>query len=139
MDQKKSLKKRRLGVVLNYIGLILLMITYEYAETTAWDTLLVSLEIIAILIILISFSFTYWKTSLWQFIHKPFKELDERELQLTGNSLRYAYAIFTTIALTIFLLYSLFERNFNIVLTVSLIYFAHILPASILAWIEKEV
>jgi len=98
----------------------------------------ITTEIIAFIIFLISFSLTYLKTGLWRFTHKPLKTLDERELALTSKSLRYAYVIFTVIVLILLLSLAIFSAKIDIVLVVSLILLAHLLPASVIAWTEKD-
>lgn len=97
------------------------------------------IEIIAIIIFSASFALTFIKTGLWRFIHKPLKKLDEREITLTSKSLRYAYGIFTVIVLVLLLSFAITDTPIDVVIVASLILFAHILPASIIAWTEKEV
>ena len=87
---------------------------------------------------MISLVVTYVKTGLWKFTHKSLDKLDEREVLLTSKSLRYAYSIFTIIVLGLLLSFSVIERQINIVLVVSLILVAHILPASVIAWTQKR-
>ena len=82
---------------------------------------------------------TYIKTELWNFIHKPLIKLDGRETALTSKSLRYAYGIFTVVVLSVLLSFALMATTIDIVVVASLILFAHLLPASVIAWTEKEV
>lgn len=139
MELRKSIKNRRVGVILTYISLLSIVLIFEYCNIRKWTNILITIEIISIVVLLFSFVFTYLKTGLWRFIHKPLKKLDEREIVLTSKSLRYAYGIFTVIILFLLLSFEIINMSLNIVIIVSLILFAHILPASILAWTEKEV
>ena len=82
---------------------------------------------------------TFFKTGLWKFTHKPLNNLDEREIELTSKSLRYAYSLFTVIVLLLLLSFSVINKPLNIVLVVSLILVAHKLPVSVIAWTEKQV
>jgi len=134
MTQNKSNTNRKIGVVINMTSLLVLMIISEYTFKYDRNTVLLIIGLAALVLILISFIFTYWKTRLWHFVHKPIRKLDERELQITGNLLRIAYAIFTVIALSILLLSSLMEMQVSIVTVSALIYFSHILPATVIAW-----
>ena len=102
-----------------------------------WNTWLTILVILALAATFLSFIPLYWRSGLWKFTHSPLEKLDERELLLSGNLLRKAYVIFTVVILCLFLLFSLMESRVSIILAVSLIYFAHILPGAILGW-EKE-
>jgi len=70
--------------------------------------------------------------------------MDERELQNVLVALRYAYGIFAVICLAVLFAQALFLDLTDIVfidvlLASSLLYFAHSLPASILAWTMREV
>ena len=134
MTQNKSNTNRKIGVVINLTSLLVLIIISEYTFKYDRNTVLLFIGLAALILILISFIFTYWKTKLWHFVHKPIRKLDERELQITGNLLRIAYAIFTVIALSILLLSSLMEMQVSIVTVSALIYFSHILPATVIAW-----
>ncbi len=134
MTQNKSQTNRKIGVVINMTSLLVLMIISEYTFKYDRNIVLLIIGLAALILILISFIFTYWKTRLWHFVHKPIRKLDERELQITGNLLRVAYAIFTVIALSVLLLSSLLEMQVSIITVAALIYFAHILPATVIAW-----
>lgn len=138
MEQKKSLSKRRLGVTITFLSLFGIVLIFEYGISEQWSNILKIGEIVLIIVFLISFVFTYLKTGLWKFTHKSLDKLDEREIFLTSKSLRYAYSIFTIMVLLILLSFSVIEKPINIVLVVSLILSAHILPASIIAWTEKR-
>lgn len=134
MTQNKSKTNRKIGVVVNMTSLLVLMIVSEYTFKYDRNIVLLIIGLAAFIFILITFIFTYWKTRLWHFVHKPIRKLDERELQITGNLLRIAYAIFTVIALSVLLLSSLMETQVSIITVAALIYFAHILPATVIAW-----
>lgn len=86
-----------------------------------------------LVLLIISFYYAFTRTGLWRFTHQAFNKLDERETQISGNATRISYAVFTILTLTLFLIFSYFGIKISIVLAVSLLYFAHILPASIIA------
>ncbi len=136
---KKSIKKRRIGVVLTILSLCSMVLIFEYYKIEQRDSSLIAIETVPIIIFLVSFVLTYIKTGLWGFIHKPLKNLDEREIALTSMSLRYAYGIFTIVVLALLLSLALTNTPIDVVLVVSLILFAHILPASVIAWTEKVI
>ncbi len=136
---KKSIKKRRIGVVLTLLSLCSMVLIFEYCKIEQRDSSLIAIEIIPFIIFLVSFIVTFTKTGLWGFIHKPLKKLDEREIALTSMSLRYAYSIFTVVVLALLLSLALTNTPIDVVLVASLILFAHILPASVIAWTEKVI
>jgi hypothetical protein len=138
MEQKKSISKRRLGVVVTFFSLFGIVSIFEYGISGQWNDILKIIEIILIVIFIISFGFTFLKTGLWKFTHKPLEKLDEREIALISKSLRYAYVIFTIFLLLLLLSFSIFGKPLSIVLVASLIIFAHLLPASVIAWTENR-
>jgi len=139
MEIKKSIKKRRIGIIFNLLSLCSIVLIFEYCKIEQRDSAFIAFEIIPIIIFIVSFIVTFIKTGLWGFIHKPLKKLDEREIALTSKSLRYAYGVFTVVTLIILLFLAVTYTPIDVVLVASLILFAHILPAAIIAWTEKEI
>ncbi len=136
---KKSIKKRRIGVIFTLLSLCSMVLIFEYCKIEQRDSAIIAIEIIPIIIFIVSFILTFIKTGLWGFIHKPLKKLDEREIALTSKSLRYAYGIFTVVTLILLLSLAITYTQIDVVLVASLILFAHILPASYIAWTEKDI
>jgi len=142
MKQEKSISKRRLGVVVTFFSLFGIVVIFEYGRIEHLlekNNFLQIAGIISLIVFVIGLVFTFIKTGLWKFTHKSLKKLDEREVALTSKSLRYAYAIFTVFLLLLLLSFSIFDMHLSMVLIVSLIIFAHLLPASIIAWTEKRI
>lgn len=137
MEMKKSIEKRRIGIILTLLSLGSILFIFEYGTIGQWNTILTISGIISIIVFIVSLVLTFFKTGLWKFIHKPLKELDEREIALTSKSLRYAYAIFTVAVLGLLLFLAITAIPIDVVIVASLILFAHLLPASVLAWTEK--
>ncbi len=116
-----------------------MVLIFEYCKVEQRDSAMIAIEIIPFTIFLVSFIVTFIKTGLWGFIHKPLKKLDEREIAVTSKSLRYAYSIFAVVVLFILLSIATTNLQVDVVLVASLILFAHILPASVIAWTEKVI
>ncbi len=139
MKQEKTIKRRRFGVVITLVSLFAAAFIFEYAVNHhQWSMQLSIIEFVMLGVFLISFIFTFLKTGLWKFTHKPLEVLDEREMELTSKSLRYAYMIFSIIVLALLLAFSVLDRPLSVVLVVALILFAHLLPAAFIAWTEKN-
>ena len=136
---KKSTTNRRIGVVITLLSLVSMVCIFEYFKIEQRGYTVLAFEIPLILIFLVSFILTFIKTGLWAFIHKPLKKLDEREIALTSKSLRYAYAIFSVVTLFLLLSFAITQTQIDVVMVASLILFAHLLPASIIAWTEKVI
>ncbi len=144
MDIRKSRSRRRIGVVVNFASLLLFLIIYYAGMNLGWNAaLLVAGVIVTTAIALGSFVVVYVSTGLWKLGHSHIDKLDERQIQVTHEALRHAYAIFTVIALVIMGFNAVAGSHghyiFDVVLFVSLIYVAHVLPASIIAWRERVV
>jgi hypothetical protein len=116
-----------------------MLIIFEYCKIEQRDSRIIAIEIIPFIIFIVSFILTFIKTGLWRFIHKPLIKLDEREIALTSKSLRSAYSIFTVVTLALLLTLAITHTPIDVVLVATLILFAHLLPASYIAWTEKEI
>jgi len=139
MESQTSFNNRKIGVLFTYLSLLTILMVFEYAREDGVSLFLKVIEAISILIFIISFIITYVKTGLWRFTHKPIRELDEREIILLSKSLRYSYTSFTILVLLLLMSFTLTNASVDMVLVVSLIIFAHLLPASIIAWTEENV
>ena len=134
MNTKISLTNRRIGVTLNYFSLAAIVVIFELFKDSGLPVLTISAISGALMVWLVSFILTYIRTQAWKQVHRSFKTLDEREAGQAYESLRVAYGIFTVIVLAILLLYSVSELRVSIVIFVSLLYLAHVLPASFIVW-----
>ncbi len=73
-------------------------------------------------------------------VHTSSKNLDEREMQVVLNALRYAYSIFAIICLIIIYAFAIAEyQPIDVLLAGGLLYLAHTLPAGIVGWKEKNI
>jgi hypothetical protein len=140
------LSRRRVGVVVNYGALVIFLICFYWAAISGLNTSLAVIGIVTFILIIFSFIFIHLKTRLWQLTHSKIEKLDERELQVTHEALRYSYGFFSVICLSIFLVYEVIKEYSNhlidlplMPLVAALIYLVHTFPASILAWTEKDV
>lgn len=143
MNIKTSRTARKIGVFVNY-GALALFLTFYYigyhngggavVAACAWTTLAVTL---------VSFYIVHVKTGLWRFSHTSVDKLDERQVMVTHDALRNSYAVFTVTCLLIMLFNAVtgYRGNymFDAVLPFCFLYFAHTLPASVIAWRESEV
>ncbi|MCK4812478.1 MAG: hypothetical protein KAT14_00920 [Candidatus Marinimicrobia bacterium] len=137
MKTTQSMTSIRFGVLLSMLSLIAIVVLFELGIRLEWTTLMLIVEIPLLVILLISFILSFMRTGLWKFTHRPLKDLDEREIALTSKSLRQAYAWFAIIVLCILLVFAVFNIAVSIVLAVSLILFAHLIPGAVIAMTEK--
>jgi hypothetical protein len=146
MDIDKALAKRRIVVVLNYLCLIIMNVCFYFVYLDKDMSHAVdAVGLGALVLVVLTFIGVHTKTGLWKLTHAKTSALDERELQITHNALNLSYGLFTVISLAIILthavLYRLLQESgfvISVPLAGSLIYLAHTLPGSILAWTEKQ-
>ncbi len=132
---------RRLAVVINYGAILLFLVCFYLAGRIGWNVPVAASVVTAILVALITFFSLHVRTKLWKLVHTKVENLDERELQVTHESLRYAYGIFTVISLLVLLVIALLTPQWDsllILIFASLLYLAHTLPSSVIAWREKD-
>jgi hypothetical protein len=137
MKTTQSMTSIRFGVLLSMLSLIAIVVLFELGIHLEWTSLLIIIEIPLLVILLISFISSFMRTGLWKFTHRPLKDLDEREMEQTGKSLRVAYALFTVFILALLVVFALLNISVSIVLAVSLILLAHLLPGTVIAFSEK--
>lgn len=135
---------RKLLVTVNYALLLIMNGCFYLVSGNPDMTRLVdAVGLNALILVFITFFPLHWKTGFWKLTHARTVTLDERELQVTHTALRHAYAWFTVTCLLIVLAHAVLFRlagDTSFVITVplagSLIYLAHTLPGSVLAWTE---
>jgi len=106
-----------------------------------WSSPIIAVLIVSLILIIITFIGVHFKTGLWRLVHTKVENLDEREIQVTHESLRYSYSILSVILLLIIFamaLTSVEKDASGMVLFASVIYLAHTLPSSIIAWRGDE-
>ena len=136
-----SKTSRQFGVILNYASLFLIIWIVYWVELQGAEPLtMVGLAALLILMV-ISFILIHISTGLWKLTHTRVSNLDERQVQVTHDALRNSYAIITILCLMALLWKAAFpgENPNLIVIFAALLYLAHTLPASVIAWREREV
>ncbi len=147
MNSETKRTHLRLNVLLNYLCCLLILIDFHLLITqtnkTTWGIALA----FSTLLVILSFNTVHIKAGFWKLTHTKSENLDERERKIAHEALTLSYSIFSIIVLiTIYLLIAAYDsrlasdlgfiRNTDIILAFILIYFAHTLPGSILAWRE---
>ncbi len=134
----KILKKRRTTVIINYLGIVAMLVLFYLVKSHILRTIYLVLEVIPIAVIVITFRTAFVKSSLWNMTHSSSKKLDEREMHVVLHATNISYSLFAIVTLLIIYLFILSNLGqIDAVLAISLLYIAHILPASIIAWNEK--
>lgn len=131
-------KSRRIGVILNYLCIILILIIFYLIKSLGINKIYLLFEIIPIAVLTITFKSAFLTTNLWKMTHTSSKNLDERELQVVYKATTFSYTIFTIACLIIIYTFNLIGLgSIDVVLAACLLYFAHTLPAAIIAFTHK--
>jgi len=142
MKPALSRPKRQLAVIVNYAFVVLFLLFFYLGIRDSWTVPVIAGLGVSVLAALVSFIIVHINTRLWRLVHGRAEELDERQLMVTHESLRFSYGIFTVVSLAVLLVIALFggwRDSMLILIFASLLYLAHTLPAAILAWREKEI
>ena len=137
MGLSDTIAKRRVGVAANYA---LLFLTLAFSIEGYWLGWSLATKIgfwISVALVVVTFFPVHVRTGLWRLAHAHADTLDEREIQQTLQSLRQAYVVFTITALLIILALVFLDpggQTEQLVVFWVLLYLAHTLPSSILAW-----
>ena len=138
MKERTKMASVRWGLSVYMLSLLALITVFVLGVNISWTLLLKIAGISLLVILFISYPFAFINSGLWKFTHKSIKTLDEREMQITGKSLRIAYAIFSVVVLVILYVFALLEIKVSIVLAAGLLLFAHLLPGAVLVFTEKQ-
>ncbi len=133
-------------VVINYIATLLVLVFFYLGDRNDWVGNWLIGAIVALAVVIVSFIPLYGRTGLWKFVHTGSEKLDEREVLVTYESLRHAYAVFSVITLVFIQISALtgFGKGWVGDSTGQVVfwwffYLAHTLPASVIAWTAREV
>ncbi len=144
MLQPLSIKYRKFFVIINYICLFLMLVLFSLGKYQGWSIWIFAGLAALLIINILTFRILHINTKLWHQFHSRTEaaKLDERQVKRTLESIRGAYNIFAVISLMVIFIISWMAGQHDSMLMlvyVVLIYLAHTLPSSILAWTEKEI
>ena len=136
--------RRRAGVVINHAALLLLLaVWYGCPLAGLSEAVRVAGALVLLIVVGISYYAIHLSTGLWALVHSRPDELDERQVGMTLLAARFSYALFSVLCLlALFGAAVAFNHDiilFDAILPACLLYLAHTLPSSYLAWIENEV
>ena len=140
MKNQKSKKQNRIWILLNFISLIAGISLFYMLKIYHLPLSYLLFEIVILAIFLISLNKAFIVTKFWKMVHSSSKNLDEREMQVVLNALRYAYGIFAIICLVVIYAFAIAEyQPIDVILAGGLLYLAHTLPAAIVGGNEKVI
>ena len=139
MEQENFRKQNRCWISLNYLSLIAVLVFFYTGKYFQWPIFSVIFEIGSVAILIISFLKAFIRTKFWKLVHTSYKNLDEREMQVVLNSLKYSYSIFAIVCLIVIYTFAIIDyHTIDILLAGALLLLAHTLPAAIVGWNVRE-
>ena len=138
----ESAAKRRLAVITNYGFLLLTLAMGLAARSLGWTLSTIVCFWLSVVVVLVTFYPLHIRTGLWRLAHTRVDRMDEREIHQTLGALRHAYIVFSISALTVILIALILDlggQSTQLVIFWVLLYLAHSLPSSILAWTATRV
>ncbi len=100
MNGAQSQTQRRGYVVLNLASLIILELIYHWGVAGGvHNPVAVGLIVVCLIGLVLSFLQVIWRTGLWKLTHAKVENLDERQVIVTREALRYSYEIFVPCSL----------------------------------------
>lgn len=134
LNRKMTVSQKRLWIVINYSSIVLMLVMFYSPDIMSKNKLLLFLFLIPVASLSISFKTVFWNTGLWKISHdvKTPSEIDH--LKRFYIVTRISYIVFTLLIITLLFVFSITGKKVDALLSACLLYFAHILPASIMAW-----
>ncbi|MBN1820585.1 MAG: hypothetical protein JXR31_07270 [Prolixibacteraceae bacterium] len=140
MKQQLSKTERKTWIVVNITSIILIVFFFYLGQMIDTPVLFFAGGGTFLIITIISFVRVFINTGLWKMAHSNKNSLDERQVQVILNAMKYSYSIFTILIITIVYGFALVNKSpINVLVAACLLYIAHILPAAIIGWSEKYV
>ena len=128
----------RPSVVINFFGVLIILVLFYLVKLGVLQTYFLILEIIPLTLIVLSFRRAFVKTDIWKITHASSRKLDEREAQVVYRATNLSYSLFAILTLVVIYLFILSGfGQIDAVLAICILYIAHILPASVIAWNDK--
>lgn len=137
----QSILNNKSVVSLSYVSVIMTLVFFEWMERSDLSLTnqislitMVAGTILGLIVWFYTFYKFYWKTKWWKYVYQSTDKYDERELKSVGEAMRKAYSAFAITLGIILLIYSVLEWSLNGLFVAFVLYFAHVLPSSILKW-----
>jgi len=136
MVKEKSISRmiNRIGIVVNYLCLIFIVLIFVLKNDHQWHYFVIPVGIISVSLFVWSYIKMYWSTGAWRFTHLPLTRLDDEETYVILEINRRSYRIFTIVVILLLLVYSMIEVPIHVTVMAALLYFAHVLSASVYQW-----
>jgi hypothetical protein len=140
MNQQLSKQSRRVWIIVNYISVALIVFFFYFGRFFEKPIVFFVGGGLSLFIAGATFYKTFVTTQLWRIVHSAKNSLDERQMQVVLNALRYSYSAFAIFVLLLIYAFALMDKEpINVLVAVCILYLAHTLPAAVVGWSEKVI
>jgi hypothetical protein len=122
---------KRSTVIINVISLVLLVLYFEIFRTQDLDPVLLIYELVPVVVLLISFF-------RLQRFRKTITVPGDPAVLRSNEVLKTAYSLYAVIVCSILLAWHLAGHELNMILIVSFLYLAHVIPIYLRIWISTK-
>ena len=138
MSTKKKNTLQKTSIVIHLISLVSWTVIFNPWTQIVSEVWAKNLFLISIGICALSSYFSFNKTGLLKFTHTKTKDLDERELIVTNNAIRFGYSALGIVASLLLFVIALTSWQIHVTHAAFILYIAHILPAVYLGWMGEK-
>ena len=140
MNHQLSQQSRRVWIIINYISVALIVFFFYFGRFLEQPVVFFTGGGLSLLIAGATFYKTFVRTQLWKIVHSAKNSLDERQMQVVLNALRYSYSVFVILTLLLIYGFALVDKEpINVLVAACILYLAHTLPAAVVGWTEKVI
>ncbi len=137
-------QQRRTGVIVNHAALGLMLAVWYGGPVAGWSEVVRGVAaLIPLVVVGVGYYRIHLATGLWRLVHARLEDLDERQVEMTMLAARFSYAVFSVLCLLALFGAAVAGNHgvvpFDAILPAGLLYLAHTLPSSYLAWVEEVV
>lgn len=138
MEQQLSKQSRRVWIIINYFSVTLIIFFFYFGRFIEKPIVFFIGGGFSLLFAGVTFYKVFIKTHLWKLVHISKSKLDERQMLVVLNALRYSYSVFAIVILLLIYVFALIDREpINVLVAACIIYLAHTLPAAVVGWTEE--
>ncbi len=133
---------KRSMIVINYLSLMVLVILMRLLPDYKEEIWFIGCLAVSAVIWSVTYFAAYLQSGLWRLVHSINGHSSPELKETAGLVAIRSYQIFTLVVLTIAVAGILFQRDrisIGPVEVVAFLYFAHVLPATVIAWTRMEI
>jgi len=134
MSKSKKNALQKTSIVIHLVSLVCWTLLFNPWTNIVPEDWAEGLFLKSLILSAISAWFAFQNTGLLKFTHTKTKDLDERELIVTNNAIRFGYSALAIVATLLLFVIALTSWQIHVTHAAFILYTSHILPAVYLGW-----